>query len=337
MALAILLGGIIGLLVAGGVLAVGTIRQARRDQDDINGAFAKAWGKAQDPDVGPAAWSSIDMESLVEDGVTVDRSDPYATLTNSQISWSESTLAGGNAPMANVDAEADETFVAEKHEIFIAEEDETFASDEHEIFVAEKHETFVAEPNELFVAEPDTTFAAEPDTTFAAEPDTTFVAEPDTTFVAEPDKTFVAEQDEAFVAEQVSRLPEPVSYAAPQGTDDDRPVIWRAPAESQVMILVVALRALADAVEATLTSEGARHWNGLEDAMAHARDVASKQGNGERASIDVDGHDRPATANGAASRVTSDDRSRHRSAPRRSVSPRRHTGPKPITWRARPY
>jgi hypothetical protein len=104
-----------------------------------------------------------------------------------------------------------------------------------------------------------------------------------------------------------------------------------------VMILVVALRALADAVEATLTSEGARHWNGLEDAMAHARDVASKQGNGERASIDVDGHDRPATANGAASRVTSDDRSRHRSAPRRSVSPRRHTGPKPITWRARPY
>jgi hypothetical protein len=329
MALAILLGGIIGLLVAGGVLAVGTIRQARRDQDDINGAFAKAWGKAQDPDVGPAAWSSIDMESLVEDGVTVDRSDPYATLTNSQISWSESTLAGGNAPMANVDAEADETFVAEKHEIFIAEEDETFASDEHEIFVAEKHETFVAEPDETFVAEPEERFVAEPNEPFVAEPNKAFVAEPDMAFVAEPDKT--------FVAEPVSRLPEPVSYAAPQGTDDDRPVIWRAPAESQVMILVVALRALADAVEATLTSEGARHWNGLEDAMAHARDVAYKQGNGERVSIDVDGHDRPATANGAASRVTSDDRSRHRSAPRRSVSPRRHTGPKPITWRARPY
>jgi hypothetical protein len=329
MALAILLGGIIGLLVAGGVLAVGTIRQARRDQDDINGAFAKAWGKAQDPDVGPAAWSSIDMESLVEDGVTVDRSDPYATLTNSQISWSESTLAGGNAPMANVDAEADETFVAEKHEIFIAEEDETFASDEHEIFVAEKHETFVAEPDETFVAEPEERFVAEPNEPFVAEPNKAFVAEPDMAFVAEPDKT--------FVAEPVSRLPEPVSYAAPQGTDDDRPVIWRAPAESQVMILVVALRALADAVEATLTSEGARHWNGLEDAMAHARDVAHKQGNGERVSIDVDGHDRPATANGAASRVTSDDRSRHRSAPRRSVSPRRHTGPKPITWRARPY
>jgi hypothetical protein len=329
MALAILLGGIIGLLVAGGVLAVGTIRQARRDQDDINGAFAKAWGKAQDPDVGPAAWSSIDMESLVEDGVTVDRSDPYATLTNSQISWSESTLADGNAPMANVEAEADETFVAEPNEPFVAEEDETFASDEHEIFVAEKHETFVAEPNEPFVAEPNEPFVAEPNEPFVAEPNEPFVAEPDKAFVAEPDKT--------FVAEPVSRLPEPVSYAAPQGTDDDRPVIWRAPAESQVMILVVALRALADAVEATLTSEGARHWNGLEDAMAHARDVASKQGNGERASIDVDGHDRPATANGAASRVTSDDRSRHRSAPRRSVSPRRHTGPKPITWRARPY
>jgi Cornifin (SPRR) family len=353
MALAILLGGIIGLLVAGGVLAVGTIRQARRDQDDINGAFAKAWGKAQDPDVGPAPWSSIDMESLVEDGVTVDRSDPYATLTNSQISWSESTLADGNAPMANVAAEADETFVVENDEIFVAEEDETFASDEHEIFVAEKHETFVAEPDKTFVAEPnetfvtepdktfvtepDKTFVTEPDKTFVTEPDKTFVTEPDKTFVTEPDKTFVTEPDEAFVAEAVSRLPEPVSYAAPQGTDDDRPVIWRAPAESQVMILVVALRALADAVEATLTSDGARQWNGLEDAMAHARDVAYKQGNGERASIDVDGRDRPATGNGSDSRVTSDDRSRHRSAPRRSVSPRRHTGPKPITWRARPY
>jgi Cornifin (SPRR) family len=337
MALAILLGGIIGLLVAGGVLAAGTIRQARRDQDDINGAFAKAWGKAQDPDVGPAAWSSIDMESLVEDGVTVDRSDPYATLTNSQISWSESTLADGNAPMANVAAEADERFVAEKHEIFVAEEDETYASDEHEIFVAEKHETFVAEPDEPFVAEPNEPFVAEPNEPFVAEPNEPFVAEPDKTFVAEPDETFVNEPDKTFVNEPASRLPEPLSYVAPQGTDDDRPVIWRAPAESQVMILVVALRALADAVEATLTPEGARQWNGLEDAMAHARDVAYKQGNGERVSIDVGGYDRPATENGSDSRVTSDDRSRHRSAPRRSVSPRRHTGPKPITWRARPY
>ena len=36
MVLAILLGGIFGLLVAGGVLAVGVVKQGRRDQDDIN-------------------------------------------------------------------------------------------------------------------------------------------------------------------------------------------------------------------------------------------------------------------------------------------------------------
>ena len=81
MVLAILLGGIFGLLVAGGVLVAGTIKQARRDQDDINHAFAEARGEKHDPVIGPAPWSSIDMEALVEEGVAVDRSDPYATLT----------------------------------------------------------------------------------------------------------------------------------------------------------------------------------------------------------------------------------------------------------------
>ena len=83
MVLAILLGGIFGLLVAGGVLVAGTIKQARRDQDDINHAFAEARGEKHDPVIGPAPWSSIDMEALVEEGVAVDRSDPYATLTGS--------------------------------------------------------------------------------------------------------------------------------------------------------------------------------------------------------------------------------------------------------------
>src|SRR5436190_5631570 len=95
MVLAILLGGIFGLRVAGGVLAFGTIKQARRDQDDINHAFAEARGEAHDPVIGPAPWSSIDMEALVEEGVAVDRSDPYATLTGSNafVSWSHSNEA----------------------------------------------------------------------------------------------------------------------------------------------------------------------------------------------------------------------------------------------------
>src|SRR5712691_12606322 len=101
MALAILLGGIFGLLVAGGVLAVGVIKQGRRDQDDINHAFAEARGEKHDPVIGPAPWSSIDMEALVEEGVAVDRSDPYATLTGSNafVSWSQSNEASvGDIP-----------------------------------------------------------------------------------------------------------------------------------------------------------------------------------------------------------------------------------------------
>jgi hypothetical protein len=306
MALAILLGGIFGLVVAGAVLAIGTARKARRDQDDINVAFAKARGEEQHSEVGPAPWSAFDFEALVDDGVVVDRSDPYATLTNSQISWSESTLEDGHAPLANVATEAEEALVAEVDE------------------------TFAAEPDETFVG-----VATEADETFAAEADETFVE-----VGTEADQTFAAEADETFVAEPAPMLPEAVSSgAAPQRIDDERPVIWRAPAESQVIILVVALRALADGVAATLTPEGARQWNGLENAMAHARDIAyeHEKGNGRSSSIDVDGRDRPTTANGSVSRVGGDDRSRSRSVPRRSGPSRRHTGPKPIAWRARPY
>src|SRR5215217_2572237 len=147
MALAILLGGIVGLLVAGGVLAVGTIRQARRDEDDINHAFAEARGEKHDPVFGPAPWSSFDMEALGEEGVSVDPSDPYATLTGvSAVSWSHSTEANG----------ADDT---------------PYLDDE---------------PATQLTTEPDETFVAAPDDTFVAAPDDTFVAEPDDTFVAAP-------------------------------------------------------------------------------------------------------------------------------------------------------
>src|SRR5215218_2390304 len=160
MALAILLGGIVGLLVAGGVLAVGTIRQARRDEDDINHAFAEARGEKHDRVIGPAPWSSFDMEALGEEGVSVDPSDPYATLTGvSAVSWSHSTEANG--------------------------------ADDTPYLVAAPDDTFVAAPDDTFVAAPDDTFVAAPDDTFVAAPDDTFVAAPDDTFVAAPDDTFV--------------------------------------------------------------------------------------------------------------------------------------------------
>jgi hypothetical protein len=332
MALAILLGGIVGLIVAGSVLAIGVVRQGRRDQDDINGAFAKAWGKAQDPDVGPAPWSSFDMEALVEDGVAIDRSDPYATLTNSQISWSESTLEDGHAPLANVAPEPDENFVAEPDKTFVPEPDDTFVAEPDDAFI-------IAEPDKMFAAAPNDTFVAQPDKTFVADPDKTFVAQPDET-VAEPDET-VAEPDETIVPEPVHTLFEPVSYrAAPQRIDEDQPVVWRAPAQSQVIILVVALRALADGVAATVAPEA---WGSLDYAVAGARPKANQGENGYagRSSIDVDAHDRPVSENRSGVRVTSDDHSRTASAPRRSTprrsTPRRHNGPKPISWRARPY
>src|SRR5918994_1618010 len=215
MVLAILLGGIFGLLVAGGVLAAGTIRQARRDQDDINGAFAEARGEAHDRLVGPAPWSSFDMEVLGEDGESVDPSDPYATLTGvSAVSWSHSAEANGS------------------YDTPYLEDAPTMQ------LTAEPHETFVAEPHETFVLEPEETFVAEPHQTFVLEPET---------FVAEPGQTFVADPGQTFVAEPVAALSEPVANAAaPARIDEERPVLWLAPAEPQVILLVVALRALAD-------------------------------------------------------------------------------------------
>ena len=318
MVLAILLGGIFGLLVAGGVLVAGTIKQARRDQDDINHAFAEARGEAHDPVIGPAPWSSIDMEALVEEGVAVDRSDPYATLTGSNafVSWSHSNEASDGDDIPSLD-----------------DEKATQLTDEPD-------DTFVTEPDDTFVAEPDDTFRAEPDDTFVAQPIEKFVAEPDETFVAEPAPMLDPEPGETFVAEPAPVLdpepapmldPEPVANgAAPARMEDERPVVWRAPAESQVIIFVVALRAIADAVEATLTSGGSTQWDGLEDALAHVRG-SYERGNGSprRSSIDVGGHDRPAT-DGSSSRIIRDGRT----GPRRTGPSRRHNGPKPITWRA---
>ncbi len=275
MVLAILLGGIFGLLVAGGVLVVGMVRQARLDQSDMNAAFADARGEAHDPVFGPAPWSSFDMEALGEDedGVTVDRSDPYATLTGvAAVSWSHSAEA--------------------------VREDEIPPLDD--------------------------------------EPTTHLTAEPDETFAAEPEEIFVAEPDETFVAEPVAMLPEPVDdVATPAAIDEERPVVWRAPAQSQVIILVVALRALADGVAATITPEGVAQLDELEDALAHVRGAYQRgNGNGLRSSIDVDGHDRPAS-DVSASPLSRDDSPKHGSAPRRSApsTPRRHSGPKPISWR----
>ena len=319
MALAILLGGIFGLLVAGGVLAVGTIKQARRDQDDINHAFAEARGEKHDP-IGPAPWSSIDMEALVEEGVAVDRSDPYATLTGSNafVSWSHSTEASDADDIPHLDDEPATQLTYEPEKSFVAEPDETF--------VAEPEDTYVAEPEAPFIAEPEAPFIAEPEKTFVAEPEKTFVAEPEETFVAEPEAPFIPAPEPTPMLD-----PEPVASApAPARFEDERPVVWRAPAESQVIIFVVALRAIADAVEATLTSGGSKQWDGLEDALAHVRGSYERgNGNARRSSIDVDARERPAL-DGTRSRIIRDGRS----APRRSGPPRRHTGPKPITWRA---
>ena len=329
MALAILLGGIVGLLIAGGVLAVVTIRQARRDQNDMNEAFADARGEAHDPVFGPAPWSSFDMEALgeEEDAIPVDRSDPYATLTGvASVSWSHSKEANGADDILPMDDALTTHFTAEP--------DQTF--------VAEPEETFVAEPVETFVAEPDETFIAEPEETFVSEPDQTFVSEPYEKFVAEPEETFVSEPEETFVAKPAAMLPESVDNAAtPASIDDERAVLWRAPAQSQVIILVVALRALADGLAATITPEGATQLDDLEEALAHARGAYANAGvaNGRGSSIDVDGRDRPASDVSASPISREDGSPKHGATPRRSGSPtsRRHNGPKPITWRARAH
>ena len=277
MVLAILLGGIFGLLVAGGVLVAGMVRQARRDQNDMNEAFADARGEAHDPVFGPAPWSSFDMEALgeEEDAAPVDRSDPYATLTGvAAVSWSHSSEANGADDLTPLDD----------------------------------------------------------------EPATPLTAEPDEIFVAEPHDTFVAEPEETFVAKPAAMLPESVDNGAtPASIDDERTVLWRAPAQSQVIILVVALRALADGLAATIRPEDATHLDELEEALAHARGAHERgNANGRRSSIDVDGRDRPAS-DASTSPINRGDRSPNfGSTPRRSA-PRRHNGPKPITWRARAH
>src|SRR5437667_8103532 len=172
MVLAILLGGIFGLLVAGGVLVAGTIKQARRDQDDINNAFAEARGEKHDPVIGPAPWSSIDMESLVEEGVAVDRSDPYATLTGSNafVSWSHSTEASDGDDIPSLDDEPATQLNYEAEETFVAEPDETFRADPDDTFVAEPYDTFLSEPDETFVAEPAPRLDPEPAPRLDPEP-----------------------------------------------------------------------------------------------------------------------------------------------------------------------
>jgi hypothetical protein len=224
------------------------------------------------------------------------------------VSWSHSTEAKDGEDIPHLDDEPATQITDEP--------DETFVDDPHQTFIAEPHETFSADPDDTFVFEPEEPFASDPDETFIAEPAPMLDPEPDETFVAEP-------------APMLD--PEPVaSTAAPARIEDERPVVWRAPAESQVIIFVVALRAIADAVEATLTSGGSTQWHGLEDALAHVRG-SYERGSGDvrRSSIDVGGHDRPAT-DGSSSRIIRDGRT----GPRRTGPSRRHNGPKPITWRA---
>jgi hypothetical protein len=101
MAFAILLGGIIGLIVAGAVVAIGTVAQKRRDKDDLDVAFAEAYG--HDPDSGemaPSTWSSFDMAVLREDVTEVDGHDPFATLiqTSTHVEWHDESEPNGSVP-----------------------------------------------------------------------------------------------------------------------------------------------------------------------------------------------------------------------------------------------
>jgi hypothetical protein len=293
MALAILLGGFVGLLVAGGVLVAGTVRHARREEDEINRAFAEVRGAAHNPADDSPSWSSIDMEALREEGYDVDQEDPYATLTG-EISWSESTLADGHAPLANAVPES--VVVAEPAE----EADDPIT---------------MAEP--MTMAEPIT--MAEP-LTAAEEPFT--IAEP--VMAAEEPFTIA----EPIAAREPVAAPDPVTVGAPASgrnapaiMREHDPVVWHAPAQSQVIILAVSLRALADAVAATVSQEA---WERFDDAYAQVRS-RYQGGDGARrsSSIDVYAHER------RSSNSPTDG-----FAPRRN-GPSRPGGPKHISWRAR--
>jgi hypothetical protein len=126
---------------------------------------------------------------------------------------------------------------------------------------------------------------------------------------------------EPVTAVEPVTMAEPVSAgAAPAPVREDQPVVWRAPAQSQVIILAVSLRALADAVAATVTQEA---WERFDDAYAQIRG-RFQNGDGARrpSSIDVHAHER-----------------RSSNGPGNGWAPRRN-GPRPggakhISWRAR--
>src|SRR5262249_57207292 len=118
-------------------------------------------------------------------------------------------------------------------------------------------------------------------------------------------------------------VPEPVpARTARAPVRDDQPVVWRAPAQSQVIILAVSLRALADAVAATVTQEA---WERFDEAYAQVRG-RYQNGDGARrsSSIDVHGHER-----------RSSNRPTDRWAPRRNPPPRPRR-PRPISSRGPP-
>jgi hypothetical protein len=79
MAFAILLGGLV-LLVAVIMVAVRrAATHARREWNDLDGAFAEARGYAPDQDPTPP-WSSFDLAGLRDDVTDFDQKDPFVTL-----------------------------------------------------------------------------------------------------------------------------------------------------------------------------------------------------------------------------------------------------------------
>jgi hypothetical protein len=176
----------------------------------------------------------------------------------------------------------------------------------------------VAEPVTMIEPEP---VMVDPEPVTMVDPEPVTIAEPVT--MAEP----IRMPEPVTVAEPIRMtepvtLAEPVSaHAAPATVREDHPVVWRAPAQSQVIILAVSLRALADAVAATVTQEA---WERFDDAYAQVRSRFQGGDDAHRSSpIDVHAHER-----------------RSSSGPGNGWAPRRNRGsrpggPKHISWRAR--
>jgi hypothetical protein len=99
MAIVILLGGL-GLVSAGFGVAVKTAAHARREWEDLDGAFAEARGDGVSPEAAAAPWSSFDLAVLRDDVAAVDRRDPFATLTraSSPVSWHDPSRHHGAEP-----------------------------------------------------------------------------------------------------------------------------------------------------------------------------------------------------------------------------------------------